>query len=485
MSKLFQHLLFVFLCTFSVAFPHDASIPAGKRGSVTIHQAPPAHPAPPPPSHQAPPPPHKFVKGVKPTPRGLMLGARRGPVEHAPTTRTPAAAHAPAVRTATPEKILVLSIDGGGYRGIVAVQILADIERLLFGKRVYQFADVIGGTSVGSIIAAALNTPMNGLNPFTAQEALDFFTGLGKNIFARPLLRTLKTGGGALGAKYSIEPLEAALLHSFGDKTLSDSILPMVLTSFAIEYKQPYDFYSTRPGYEKLLLRNVLRASTAAPVYFAPINLHVPALNPGTPSEEMTLADGGLASTSPQSAALKYARSVYPSSPAKPREYVVISISTGKPIGQQFSVKSTGKTAGGAANMLVPTLKGALDSQIKTSTDDVLYAPDVVDFYRVAVILPKACEALDKPENHACLIDAAQHARAVTKKSVKDMPNGERHYEMVETTFTDLIRKIKAVSSAKSHGGHRLVPKSIGAHPHKEKIAMPRPDKAKELTTPH
>lgn len=470
MAKFFQRLFFVFLSAFSVACAHDASIPAGKRDSGTLHQTPPAHPAPPPPAHQAPPPPQAFVRGVKPTPRGLHIGARTAPAEHGP-----------AVSAATPEKILVLSIDGGGYRGVVAVQILADIERLLFGKQVYQFADVIAGTSVGSIIAAALNTPMNGANPFTAQQALDFFTGLGRDIFARPLLRTLKTGGGALGAKYSTEPLEAALLHSFGDKKLKDSILPMVLTSFAIEYKQPYDFYSKRPAYTNLLLRDVLRASTAAPVYFAPISLHVPSINPSSQPETMTLADGGLASTSPQSAALKYARSVYPSSPAKPREYVVISISTGKPTGQQFTVKSTGKTAGGAANMLVPTLKGALDSQIKTSTDDVLYAPDVVDFYRVAVNLPKACEALDKPENHDCLINAAKGAKVVTKKSVKDLPNGERHYEMVPTTFTDLIRKISTVSSAKGHSTHRLVPKSTGARP--EMVQAPQPDAAEEMTS--
>jgi patatin-like phospholipase/acyl hydrolase len=73
--------------------------------------------------------------------------------------------------TERPRKLLAL--DGGGIRGVLSLEILAEIERKIADKtgikRLGDYFDYIGGTSTGAIIAAGLSIGMS------AAELLDFY----------------------------------------------------------------------------------------------------------------------------------------------------------------------------------------------------------------------------------------------------------------------------------------------------------------------
>lgn len=82
-------------------------------------------------------------------------------------------------------KIIILTVDGGGIKGVIPAYILNQLESDI-GKSCYQLFDIMGGTSTGGIITAALTTPppgsTNGM-PLTAGEVLGIYQNDGASIF--------------------------------------------------------------------------------------------------------------------------------------------------------------------------------------------------------------------------------------------------------------------------------------------------------------
>lgn len=166
----------------------------------------------------------------------------------------------------------ILALDGGGIRGAITIGYLEKIEHMLrqrYGRNdmmLCDYFDLIGGTSTGSIIASALAIGMD------AREIKNQYLKLGESIFGekRGLI-------GRLSAKFEITALERELKNIFGDITFQDD---RIRTGLCIVTKRA-DTGSTwplinHPGgkyfkYNKdILLREAIRASTAAPTYFEP-----------------------------------------------------------------------------------------------------------------------------------------------------------------------------------------------------------------------
>ncbi len=167
----------------------------------------------------------------------------------------------------------VLSIDGGGIRGVIPAVLLKHIEEKV-GKRVADIFDLIVGTSTGGILAAGLTVPKrDGTPKFSAEDMLALYADRGREIFDRSFWRGITSAGGALDEQYDHKPLEKILKEYLGDSTLKDCIVPIVLTSYDIEKRQPY-FFKTRRAREKKdrnhYLRDAARATSAAPTYFEP-----------------------------------------------------------------------------------------------------------------------------------------------------------------------------------------------------------------------
>jgi predicted acylesterase/phospholipase RssA len=209
-------------------------------------------------------------------------------------------------RFATERPRKLLALDGGGIRGVLTLEILAEIERQIKQEtgldRLGDYFDYIGGTSTGSIIAAGLAIGMS------TEELLDFYTQSGSQMFEKTALVERLTS--LFSNLYEDEPLARKLKEIFHDGEIpprpadlsnkrlrclllivtrnvtTDSPWPISTNPFA-KYNDP----SRGDCNLRMPLWQLVRASTAAPVFFPP---EVVRLNPQNPKEIRVFVDGGM-----------------------------------------------------------------------------------------------------------------------------------------------------------------------------------------------
>jgi uncharacterized protein len=194
-------------------------------------------------------------------------------------------------------EVRVLSIDGGGIRGVIPAAVLAEIERRA-GRTIPEMFDLVAGTSTGGIIALGLTVPGDGGAPrWRAADLLELYRREGEHIFSRSVWQRVRTAGGALDEKYPAAGLEAALLRYFGDARLRDALTPVLVTSYELERREPFFFRSSRatadPTYD-FPMREAARATSAAPTYFEP-----PQLVNDADGQRYALVDGGVFANNP------------------------------------------------------------------------------------------------------------------------------------------------------------------------------------------
>jgi patatin-like phospholipase/acyl hydrolase len=135
----------------------------------------------------------------------------------------------------------ILSIDGGGIRGIIPATVLAEIERRT-GRHVADLFDVIAGTSTGGILACGLTIPdATGGPSRSASELVDMYVKEGPRIFPHEFLGGLRS---LVDEKYSQKGIEAVLQQYMGDTMLSDAVTEIIVTAYDIERRQPFFFRS-------------------------------------------------------------------------------------------------------------------------------------------------------------------------------------------------------------------------------------------------
>ena len=171
----------------------------------------------------------------------------------------------------------ILALDGGGVRGAVSVAFLEEIEAILVRRHgpdvlLGHWFDLIGGTSTGSIIGGALAMR------FSAGDAKRFYHELAPKVFVHPVWRIM-----GLLAKFDAKLLRREIHRIVGDRTLGSEEL---MTGFALVAKR-MDTGSTwllannkrskywepsqgEVGNKDYVLGSLIRASTAAPLYFDP-----------------------------------------------------------------------------------------------------------------------------------------------------------------------------------------------------------------------
>ncbi|MEJ7714492.1 MAG: patatin-like phospholipase family protein [Thermoleophilaceae bacterium] len=119
------------------------------------------------------------------------------------------------------ERIRVLSIDGGGMRGIIPALVLAELERRA-GRPVADLFDLVAGTSTGGILALALAQPgPDGRPARTAEQLVELYETEGPRIFSRNLLQRIRSVEGLADERYSAEGLDRALKRYLGDTRLA------------------------------------------------------------------------------------------------------------------------------------------------------------------------------------------------------------------------------------------------------------------------
>jgi patatin-like phospholipase/acyl hydrolase len=162
-----------------------------------------------------------------------------------------------------PKRFQILSLDGGGIKGLFSAAVLASVEADL-GVCVTDHFDLIAGTSTGGIIALGLGL---GLRP---REIVRFYVEEGPAIFRQ--VRWWTSFCWLWRRKYPQEPLKRALQKCFGEKRLADSTKRLVIPSYSLDKDEVYIFKT--PHHERLArdwkepMWKVALATSAAPTFF-------------------------------------------------------------------------------------------------------------------------------------------------------------------------------------------------------------------------
>ena len=185
----------------------------------------------------------------------------------------------------------ILSVDGGGIRGIFPAHILQCVQERL-GIDVFDYFDMIAGTSTGSIIAAGIACQKQPL------ELVSLYRKHGAEIFGQktkswwPSL--VKQG---MHSKYENKNLKTVLRNEFGDAKLGDIEKPLLIPTTDIGnggvhvFKSSYSNSFTRD--KNVAVMQAVLASCSAPAFFNP-----------TKVDNYLLADGGVWANNPALAAV-------------------------------------------------------------------------------------------------------------------------------------------------------------------------------------
>jgi predicted acylesterase/phospholipase RssA len=199
----------------------------------------------------------------------------------------------------------ILALDGGGVRGILTLQYLKRMESLLRARsgndpnfRLSHYFDLIGGTSTGSIIATGLALG------WSVEKLETLYHELAEQIFQKSIWRQ-----GILQAKFPRTPLMKALTAQFEDRTLGseDVQTGLMIMTKRLDTGSPWPLMNNPKGRyfdpvvkkgqtvpnKDFLLREVVRASTAAPHYFNPERLKISSEADGS-FVEGVFVDGGV-----------------------------------------------------------------------------------------------------------------------------------------------------------------------------------------------
>jgi patatin-like phospholipase/acyl hydrolase len=165
----------------------------------------------------------------------------------------------------------ILSMDGGGIRGIMTAILL---QRLEAGNPGFlSNIDLFAGTSTGGLLALGLAA---GLSP---EQMRKLYQDSGEKVFADSLLDDFRDLGKLIGADYSLGPLKSALTEQFGSRKLDSLNKKVLVSSFDLDNEAPEPirrswkakFFHNYPGKESdgdQTIVDVALRTANAPTYF-------------------------------------------------------------------------------------------------------------------------------------------------------------------------------------------------------------------------
>ncbi|CAL4983233.1 unnamed protein product [Urochloa decumbens] len=264
------------------------------------------------------------------------------------STATAANTTVPQPPPSTGKLITILSIDGGGIRGLIPATIVAFLEAKLQeldgpDARIADYFDVIAGTSTGALLTSMLAAPDDNKRPlFAAKDLNTFYLENGPKIFpekkAGLLTPVVKLVGAVTGPKYDGVFLHDKIKSLTHDVRIADTVTNVIVPAFDVKYLQPVIFSTYEAHHDPLKnahLSDICISTSAAPTYF-PAHFFTTDDGKGG-SREYHLVDGGVAANNPTMVAmsmltkevLRHNPDFNPGKPSDYRNYLIISIGTG------------------------------------------------------------------------------------------------------------------------------------------------------------
>ena len=290
------------------------------------------------------------------------------------------------------EERYILSIDGGGMRGIIPAHIISRIDELIKemneDKPLYSFFDLVAGTSTGGLIALAMTTsplitnlkkeegddilytyetePLSFIDKFKGKKQkeslnptlitkgtdcstlIDIYKKEGKNIFKAES----RFFGSLLKDKYDSKHIESFLFNTFKNSKMNQCLTPTMVVSYDASNGIPFIFNSWED--KDYFVRDAARATSAAPTYFSPFNFY-------DKKDKVTrhFIDGGIIANNPVLMAYSEARKLYPNC----KKFHILSLSTAN---NEFSMIEF-DISGGIMGWIDPS-RGAPIQKIATSS---------------------------------------------------------------------------------------------------------------------
>ncbi|KAL0535901.1 hypothetical protein IC582_024830 [Cucumis melo] len=249
------------------------------------------------------------------------------------------------------KKITILSIDGGGIRGIIPSIILAFLELKLQeldgpDVRIADYFDVIAGTSTGGLVTSMLTAPDKNNRPlYTASDLALFYIEHAPKIFPQRnyfLCSLVNFFGKVMGPKYDGLYLRSLIKGLLGDITLKQTLTQVVIPAFDIKLLQPVIFTTIDAKCSELKnpkLADVCISTSAAPTFLPGYEFQTKDSKGNIRNYEMV--DGGVAANNPTLAAmthvtkemsiLRHRSELLKIKPMETKRMLVLSLGTGTP----------------------------------------------------------------------------------------------------------------------------------------------------------
>jgi len=320
------------------------------------------------------------------------------------------------------KKVTILSLDGGGIRGIISCIILRYLEELLQQKdhpnaKLGDYFDLIAGSSTGGILASVLLYPDdNKKAKYSIKKAFELYTEKGEDIFSVSLWENLFNPFGLFSEKISQDNLERQLSDFFGDLELKHFIKPSLITSYDIENRKAklFNTINAKQNQQNFFVKDICRATSAAPTYFSPAQIK------SSYGQNFSLIDGGMFANNPALCAYAEARKIpfadlfeNPEKPNYPtvNDMMIVSLGTGTEM-KSYPInkyKNAGKLAwiGPIIDILLSANAETVDYQLNQMFM-TLGKRNRQNYYRINPSLKTASPEMDnvKKKNIEALIQA-------------------------------------------------------------------------------
>lgn len=229
----------------------------------------------------------------------------------------------------------ILSVDGGGIRGIIPAKILSELENLdqlrhnNTNLRLTDRFDLFAGTSTGGLLTSLYLLPDKEDKTkarYTAQEVFEFYKEFGPKIFRLTPLQIIKSGGGLFRSRYDENVLYEFAKKLMGETYVSEVLKDCLITSYDMSSRKALLFsryscgkYGDGADYK---MYDIARSTSAAPTYFAPSYIKA------KDDTSRHLVDGGIYANNPSMCAIVESMKLWPEEPFE--KLMMVSAGTGK-----------------------------------------------------------------------------------------------------------------------------------------------------------